>query len=75
MFDDVYRSLWDDPWSHYRLGIVYEDLGDPVAAGEAYRWPLEAWTGAHPEWRPLLDEVRAGVERLEEGAPRDPPYP
>lgn len=49
---------WHDPWAHYRLGAVYERLDEPARAVEEYRWALEAWAGADPEWQPLVEEIR-----------------
>jgi Flp pilus assembly protein TadD len=61
----AYASVWADPWADYRLGIVYERLGEPVSARASYLRALAAWEGADAEWQPFVREIRTALARLQ----------
>lgn len=65
------RSFWwaEHSLAHYHLGRVYEELGNPERAIEAYRYFVEAWYEADPEFQPLVEEARQSIARLTD-APR-----
>ena len=52
------------PAAHYRLGQIYEELGEPATARSQYEAFLELWVDADPALQPLVDEVRARVAGL-----------
>ena len=53
--------------SYLREAAIYERLGEIKCARERYGRFATAWRDCDPELRPLLDDARAGLERL---APR-----
>ena len=59
-----YESIWHDPFAAWRLGRIYERIGDPVKALEAYTLVADAWQDADPELQLRAREARAAVERL-----------
>ena len=61
-----YASVWADPWADYRLGIVYERLGEPLNARASYLRALAAWEGADAEWQPFVREIRTALARLQQ---------
>ena len=61
-----YESFWHDPFAAWRLGPIYERVGDPVKALEAYTLVADAWQDADPELQGPAHEARAAVVRLSE---------
>jgi tetratricopeptide (TPR) repeat protein len=59
-----YESFWNDPFAAYRLGPIYEQIGDPAKAREAYALVASAWSDADPELQGRAREARAAVQRL-----------
>ena len=60
-------SAYDLPWlapSHVRMGEIHERLGDRERAVFHYRRALALWSGADPEFRPLVARATAGLARL-----------
>lgn len=56
---------WDEhTLAHYRLGKVYEELGEPERARDAYRYFVEGWYEADPELQPMVEEARQAIARL-----------
>ena len=55
-----------DSYANYRLGGLYEQAGDPVAARAAYIRFLQAWEEAEPDL-PQDDEARDALENLLRG--------
>jgi hypothetical protein len=45
-------------------GRVAERLGRREVAAESYPWVADVWHHADPELQPVVDEARAGLERL-----------
>ena len=52
------------PAAHYRLGQMYEELGEPAAARTEYEALLTLWEGADPALEPIVDEVRDRLAAL-----------
>ena len=56
------------PWSRIvamkRLGPLYEEMGDTVAAIAAYEAFADAWSGADPELQPQVSAARARIAVL-----------
>jgi tetratricopeptide (TPR) repeat protein len=50
--------------SRYRLGEMYERLGRTEDARREYGTFVEAWSGADPELRPLVDDARRRLDAL-----------
>ena len=48
----------------YRLGPLYEQLGETEKARAAYAEFIERWVDADPELRPMVDTARAALARL-----------
>jgi TolA-binding protein len=59
-----YESFWHDPFAAWRLGPIYERIGDPAKAREAYARVASAWSDADPELQGQAREARAAVQRL-----------
>jgi tetratricopeptide (TPR) repeat protein len=59
-----YESFWNDPFAAYRLGRIYEQIGDQAKAGEAYALVTSAWKDADPELQPMVIEARKALARL-----------
>lgn len=57
---------WDAAASlaSYRLGHLYEELGEPEKAREAYADFVAAWSEADPELQPMVEEARQAIARL-----------
>lgn len=56
----VYQPTADDPgldWAHYRLGLIYEKLGDNEAAGREYQAALDL-NADHPEAGKALKKLK-----------------
>ena len=79
-----YRSLIDNemtgyeglvPWvvAHYRLGLIYERLGQRNDAKRFLGRFSELWSDADAEVRPLVADARARLERLDGAAPASRP--
>jgi tetratricopeptide (TPR) repeat protein len=60
------RSFWWREYHHasYYLGKVYEDLGQPEQARDAYQDFVEAWVNADPELQPMVEEAKQALARL-----------
>lgn len=52
------------PYAHYKLGEVYEAMGDDAKAAEQYRGLLTLWAGADVELQPVIRQVQAAIDRL-----------
>ena len=48
----------------YRLAPLYERLGEPDKARDAYAEFVERWRDADPQLQPMVDTARAALERL-----------
>jgi tetratricopeptide (TPR) repeat protein len=59
-YDEVYLAP-----SHLRRGRIWEKLGQAGQAAASYRRFLDLWRDADPELKPLLDEAKAALARLE----------
>jgi tetratricopeptide (TPR) repeat protein len=59
-----YESFWNDPFAAYRLGPIYEQIGDPAKARIAYALVASTWSDADPELQARAREARASVQRL-----------
>ena len=59
-----FASLQFTPLAQYRLGEIYEQLGEPEKARAAFAFFLEAWSRADPELQPMVVTARAAVHRL-----------
>ncbi len=53
--------------SHLRRAALYERLGDTRAAASHYARFVELWKDCDPEFRPLLEQARAGLARVGAG--------
>ncbi|MBI4542782.1 MAG: tetratricopeptide repeat protein [Gemmatimonadetes bacterium] len=63
--ESYFRSFWImDPLAQYRLGQVYEKLGENEKAREAYRFFLDAWTDADAELKPLVEDAARALARI-----------
>ena len=61
-----FASLPWDPFAADRLGPIYEELGDPRSAREAYALVEFAWRNAHPILRARATAARQALTRLGE---------
>jgi tetratricopeptide (TPR) repeat protein len=61
-FVSISGAYW--PLAHLYLGQAYEELGDAEQARNAYAAFLDMWRDADVELQPLVEEARAGLERL-----------
>ncbi|MGH7589529.1 MAG: hypothetical protein ACRELU_13160, partial [Gemmatimonadota bacterium] len=59
-----FESFWHDPLAAWRLGPIYEQVGDPAKARDAYALVAFAWKDADPELQTRVREARAAVQRL-----------
>jgi hypothetical protein len=59
-----FESFWHDPWAAERLGPIYERIGDPAKAREAYVLVASSWSDADPALQARAREARAAVQRL-----------
>jgi len=57
-----YLAAWSHPVAHERLGRLYEEMGRPQEAAEAYERFIEAWKDADPV---LQDRVTKARKRLD----------
>jgi len=48
----------------YRLGPLYEELGETEKARDAYAEFAERWKDADPRLQPMVDTARAALARL-----------
>ena len=64
--ESLFRTLFyfDHHLVWYHLGQVYEELGEPAKARQAYEDFTIAWADADPELQPLVEEARASMARL-----------
>jgi hypothetical protein len=60
-----FAASWHDPWAAERLGPIYERIGEPAKAREAYALVAAAWRDADPELQPRVRGARAAIERLD----------
>jgi hypothetical protein len=60
-----FAASWNDPWAAERLGPIYERIGEPSKAREAYALVATAWRDADPELQPRVRRARAALERLD----------
>ncbi|HSM08430.1 MAG TPA: hypothetical protein VLA33_05375 [Gemmatimonadota bacterium] len=51
-------------WALYRLGPLYEEVGEPNKARAAYAEFIERWKDADPKLQPMVDTARAALARL-----------
>ncbi len=68
------NRLWSSPVvtaSMYYLGRAYEMLGDVERAREQYGLFVEWWADADPELEPRVEDARARLERLSNGAKQE----
>jgi hypothetical protein len=59
-----FESFWNDPLAAERLGPIYEQIGEPARAREAYGLVVRAWRGADPELQSRVRAAQAALERL-----------
>jgi tetratricopeptide (TPR) repeat protein len=59
-----YESFWHDPFAAWRLGPIYERIGDPAKASDAYALVAFAWQDADPELQVRARAAHAAVQRL-----------
>ncbi|HRP07848.1 MAG TPA: hypothetical protein PLL69_05110 [Gemmatimonadales bacterium] len=52
------------PILQFYLGQVWENMGERDAAAASYGQFVQLWTGADSTWQPLLEDARAGLERV-----------
>lgn len=62
-----FESFWNDPLAAYRLGPIYEQIGEPAKARQAYALVAFAWKDADPELQPRVREARTAIQRLARG--------
>jgi tetratricopeptide (TPR) repeat protein len=60
VFDRIYEAPAD-----YRLGLIAERQGDTAEARSRYASVVRLWAGCDPEFRPVLEDARARLARLE----------
>ncbi len=60
------RGGFLDSYANFRLGGIYDELGEREKARAAYIRFLQAWEEADPDL-PQVDEARSAVERLLDG--------
>jgi len=61
--EDWYKAGWAHMGVHERLGGLYEEMGRPEDAAEAYERFITAWAEAN---EPLQERVEAARERREQ---------
>ena len=49
---------------HFHLGRVYDELGEPAKARQAYEDFTIAWKNADPALQPLVEDARTQMARL-----------
>jgi class 3 adenylate cyclase/tetratricopeptide (TPR) repeat protein len=52
------------PMSHYRLGQIYEQLGEPDEAIEHYSTFIHFWQQCDPALRPMVDDAESRLQQL-----------
>ena len=52
------------PASHLRIGEIHEERGEIDQAVERYSEFVDLWSGADPEYQPLVEDVRNRISRL-----------
>jgi tetratricopeptide (TPR) repeat protein len=52
------------PASHLRIGEIHEQRGEIDRAVERYGEFVDLWSGADPEYQPLVEDVRNRIARL-----------
>ena len=50
---------------HALLGHAFDDAGQPDSARTHYRWALDAWEHADPEFEPRRQALRLRISNLE----------
>ncbi len=50
--------------SHLRIGEIHEERGEVDQAVEQYSAFVDMWSGADPEYQPLVDDVRSRIAQL-----------
>jgi DNA-binding SARP family transcriptional activator/TolB-like protein len=63
---DYRRRLGVWPLSHYKLGIIYENLEEPEEAIASYEYFVENWKDADPELQPMVEEARQAMIRVKD---------
>ena len=53
-----FASFPNDPLADYRVGALYQKLGDQERARAAYARFLQAWRSPDPEMRAMADHAR-----------------
>lgn len=59
-----FASFWNDPLAAWRLGPIYEQIGEPAKAVEAYSLVATSWMDGESEFRARALESLAAVRRL-----------
>jgi TolB-like protein len=61
-----YESFWHDPFAAWRLGPIYERIGDKAKSRDAYALVASAWEDADPVLQARARAARAALQRLSE---------
>ena len=59
-----YTPFSREPLAQQRLGRIYETLGHPDDAADAYAYFIEDWENAEPALQPLVEDARRRLEAL-----------
>lgn len=59
-----YTPFSREPLAQQRLGRIYEALGRPDDAANAYAYFLEDWENAEPALQPLVEDTRRRLEAI-----------
>jgi tetratricopeptide (TPR) repeat protein len=51
--------------AYFRLGEVYEQLGEPEMAREQYAYVVDAWREADPELQPWVERARERIDAID----------
>ncbi len=65
-YDDAvrfYAAQWSFPLSYHSLGRVYERLGEPEKARDAYEYFISSWDQADADMQPWVQEAVDGIVR------------
>lgn len=66
-----YRVAWWHPVAHQRLGRLYEKMGRPEEAAEAYRRFVAGWEDAGDELHDGVEQARERLQELTRSGPDD----
>jgi DNA-binding SARP family transcriptional activator/Tfp pilus assembly protein PilF len=64
-FSRIRPDAWWLPWTHERLGQLYEARGEQARAADHYRSFIELWKDADAELQPRVREARRRLAALE----------